>query len=59
MGIPLLQHSVVVRLLERTYLSQMLVMNKHSGDDDLCGSGQQSITPYVHVRFYVVLLSRV
>jgi hypothetical protein len=34
-------------------------MQEYDGDEDLHGSDHQSVTPYVHERFYVVLLSRV
>jgi hypothetical protein len=38
-------------------VSQMLAMKEHSGDENLRGSGRRSVTPYVHRRFCVVLLS--
>jgi hypothetical protein len=31
-------------------------MKKHSGHEDLRGSGRQSVIPYVHGRMRVVLL---
>jgi hypothetical protein len=34
-------------------------MEEHDGDEDLCDSSHRSVTPYVHGRFYVVLLSKV
>jgi hypothetical protein len=41
----------VVRLLEKAYVSQMfLVMEKHDGDEDLCGLDNRSVIPYVHRR---------
>jgi hypothetical protein len=40
-------------------VSRMLAIEEHGGDEDLRGSGHRSVTPYVHKRFYVVLLSRV
>jgi hypothetical protein len=41
----------VVRLLEKAYVSQMfLVMEKHDGDEDLCGLDHRSVIPYVHRR---------
>jgi hypothetical protein len=53
---PLLEQSAVVHLLERNYISRMLAIEEHGRDDDLCGSGHRSITPYVHERFCVLLL---
>jgi hypothetical protein len=37
-------------------MSRMLAMEKHGGDEDLRGLDRQSITPYFHGRFCVVLL---
>jgi hypothetical protein len=37
-------------------VSRILAIEKHGGDEDLCGSGHQSVTPDVHGRFCVVLL---
>jgi hypothetical protein len=56
---PLLEQPSVIHLLERAYVSQMLVMKEHGGDQDLRGSGQQSVTPNNHRRFCVILLSRI
>jgi hypothetical protein len=45
------EQSVVVCLLEKAYVSQMfLVMEKHDGDEDLCGLDHRSVIPYVHRR---------
>jgi hypothetical protein len=53
---PLLEQPTVVHLLERAYVSQMLAMEEHGGDEDLCTLGCWSVTPYIHKRFCVVLL---
>jgi hypothetical protein len=52
----LLEQSVVVYLLERAYVSRMLAIEEHDGDETLRGSDRQSVTPYIHRRFCVVLL---
>jgi hypothetical protein len=45
---PLLEQPVVVHLLERTYVSRMLAIEKHGGNENLCGSGRRSVTRYVY-----------
>jgi hypothetical protein len=55
----LLEQPSVIHLLERAYVSQMLVMKEHGGDQDLRGSSHRSVTPNIHRRFYVILLSRI
>jgi hypothetical protein len=40
-------------------MSRMLAMEEYGGDKALRGSGRRGVTPYVHGRFCVVLLSRV
>jgi hypothetical protein len=40
----------VVFLLERGLVSWSLAMNECGGHEDLCGSGRQSVIPYVHGR---------
>jgi hypothetical protein len=44
------EQAVVVLLLERVLVSWSLAINEHGGHEDLCGSGRQSIIPYVHER---------
>jgi hypothetical protein len=34
----------------------MLAMEEHSGDEDLCGLGHQSIIPYVHGRMCCIIV---
>jgi hypothetical protein len=40
----------VVLLLEGDLVSCSLAMDERSGHKDLCGSGRQSVIPYVHGR---------
>jgi hypothetical protein len=37
-------------------VSRMLAMEKHVGDEDLCGSGRRSVTPNVHERFCCIVV---
>jgi hypothetical protein len=40
----------VVLLLEGALVSWLLAMDERDGHEDLCGSGRQSVIPYVHRR---------
>jgi hypothetical protein len=40
----------VVLLLEGALVSWSLALDERSGHEDLCGSGRQSVIPYVHGR---------
>jgi hypothetical protein len=44
------EQPAVVLLLEKTLVSWSLAINERGGHEDLCGSGHQSIIPYVHRR---------
>jgi hypothetical protein len=44
------EQSAMVLLLERVLVSWSLAIDEHSGLKDLCGSGRQSVIPYVHER---------
>jgi hypothetical protein len=46
----------VVLLLEGVLVSWSLAMDERDGNEDLHGSGRQSVIPYVHGRTGVVLL---
>jgi hypothetical protein len=40
----------VVLLLGRVLISWSLAIDERDGQEDLCGSGRQSVIPYVHGR---------
>jgi hypothetical protein len=40
--------TAVVLLLEGLRSHEELAIREHSGHEDLCGSGRQSVIPYVH-----------
>jgi hypothetical protein len=40
----------MVLLLEGALVSWSLAMDKRGGHEDLCGSGRQSVIPYIHRR---------
>jgi hypothetical protein len=48
--VPLQEQPAVVLLLEGALVSWSLAMDECGGHEDLCGSGRQSIIPYVYVR---------
>jgi hypothetical protein len=48
--VPLHKQPAVVLLLEEVVVSWSLAMDERGRHEDLCGSGHQSIIPYVHRR---------
>jgi hypothetical protein len=48
--VPLHEQPAVVLLLEEVVVSWSLAMDERGRHEDLCGSGHQSIIPYVHRR---------
>jgi hypothetical protein len=50
------EQPTMVLFLEGFLVSWSLAMDERGGHEDLCGSGRQSVMPYVHGRTKVVLL---
>jgi hypothetical protein len=51
------EQSTVVLLWGRALASSSLAMGERSGHQDLCGSGRQSVIPYVHGRTELYCIS--
>jgi hypothetical protein len=45
----------MILLLESAYISRMLAMREHGGDEDLHGLNHRSVIPYIHERMRVIL----